>query len=72
MIQSINIQSENNNKYFKETSNNGIKNLILSGVFRLQEKQDKLTIYNIVPDQALQENTNKSYKPVLHVFILKR
>jgi hypothetical protein len=48
-----------------------IENASQSKVFRLQEKQDKLTINNVVPNQALQENTNKSHKPVLHVFILR-
>lgn len=32
----------------------------------------KLTINNIVPNEALQKNTDKSHKPVLHVFILRK
>lgn len=32
----------------------------------------KLTINNVVPNEALQKNTDKSHKPVLHVFILRK
>jgi len=32
----------------------------------------KLTINNVIPNEALQKHTDKSHKPVLHVFILRK